>query len=432
MKVFVLILKYLAVVTAFMASASLLKPLSAAETTAETATEKSINVVLNVLPSIKPAFLPIFKQFELESGIKVIPQKFIEDDDFDKKMHQWLVEGKNTPDVLYGHNNMRLLKMAQIGVVHPVSHLWQKNDWFSKFRQEQINGLTFENEQYALPYSLYTWGLFYNKSITKKLGAVPQTWQAFKAYCQQLKNLGISPFPASKKQPYIAAAWFEYLVLRIHGLALFNQIMLGEIAFTDQRIQQVFIEWQDLINRGFYDTSYYKMRWEQYLPYFLRNKIGFVLMGSPLGSRIFNEDLKQKVEFMPFPKISDIPKYETAPSNIFFIAANSKKINYSEQFLEFISQVEIQSQLNSVLQTSPARIGALTGNDKYAQQGIASIDGAQGLSPFFDRGAEPEFERKAVISFAKFLKTGDIKQLTNELETLRLIVYTDKHLTLNH
>jgi len=157
------------------------------------------------------------------------------------------------------------------------------------------------------------------------------------------------------------------------------------------------------------------MRWEQYLPYFLRDEIGFVLMGTQLGSRIFDQDIKQEVEFMPFPKIKDIPKYETAPSNVFFIAANSKKISFSEQFIEYMSQIKIQNVLSTFLHTSPARLGAKTGSDKYALQGFDSINNAQGLSPFFDRGAEPDFERQAVVSFAKFLKTGDIEQLTQEL-----------------
>ncbi len=99
-------------------------------------------------------------------------------------------------------------------------------------------------------------------------------------------------------------------------------------------------------------------------------------MGTPLGSRIFDKDIQEEVEYMSFPKINDIPKYETAPSNVFFIAANSKKIKYSEQFIEFISQADIQHQLSTFLHTSPARLGVKTGKDKYAQQGIASINTA--------------------------------------------------------
>ncbi len=394
--------------------------------------EKSITIVLNVLPSVKSAFLPVFKEFEQETGIKVIPQKFIEDYDFEEKMNQWLIEKTDTPDVLFGHNGMRLQKMAQLGAVHPITKLWKKNNWYSKFREEQIEGSSYENNQYALPYSIYTWGLFYKRSITEKLGPVPENWHEFKEYCQQLKDIGIAPFPASMQQPYIASAWFEYFVLRMHGLEFFNQTMLGEVSYKDVKIQQVLIEWQDLINRGFYDTSYFHMRWEEYLPYFLRDKIGFVLMGTPLASRIFDEDIRQQVDFIAFPKINDIPKYETAPSNVFFIASNSKKIHYSEQFLEFVSQKEIQNTLSSFLHTSPARLDASPGKDKYAQQGIASINDARGLSPFFDRGAKPEFEREAVVSFAKFLITGDVKQLTAELESLRLAVYDKNILSKNH
>jgi multiple sugar transport system substrate-binding protein len=387
------------------------------------ANEKSITIVLNVLPSVRTAFVPIFKQFETETGIKVIPQKFVEDFDFEEQMDRWLIKGENTPDVLYGHNNMRLQKMAEYGVVHPITHLWKKNQWDLVFRPEFVDGVSYADEQYGLPYAVYTWGLFYKRSLTYKIGPVPTTWKEFKAYCRKLKAMGIAPFPASEKQPYIAAAWFEYLILRMHGLELFNQVLSGQVSFHNSAIQEVLIEWKELIDEGFFDTFYYKMRWQQYLPYFLRDKIGFVLMGTPLASRIFDQNVRDEVEFMEFPKIKSIDKYETAPSNVFFIAANSKKISYSEQFLEFISQTEIQTKLSTSLHTSPARIDAITGNDKYAQQGIASINSADGLSPFFDRGAEPKFERLAVKSFAKFLKTADVKQLTDELESARFLSY---------
>lgn len=385
--------------------------------------DKTLKIVLNVNPSIRPSFIPIFRQFYDETGIRIIPQQFVEDYNFEKNMERWLVEGVDTPDVLYGHNNMRLQKMAELGVIHNISDLWLKHDWYSSFREELIEGSSYANEQYGIPYSMYTWGLFYHKSLTDKLGPVPQDWKAFKTFCRKLKGLGVSPFPASQKQPYIAAAWFEYLMLRMHGLALFSQVMTGQLSFTNVKIQEVLVEWKSLIDEGFFDTKYYDMRWEQYLPYFLRKKIGFVLMGSPLGSRIFDDSLKRQIEFMPFPKIRKIAKYETAPSNVFFIAQNSSKKIYAEQFIEFISQTHIQNKLTNLLQTSPANLNATVGKDKYALQGHASIQDAKGLSPFFDRGAEPKFERLAVVSFAKFLKTGDVEALTNELESARLLSY---------
>ena len=46
------------------------------------------------------------------------------------------------------------------------------------------------------------------------------------------------------------------------------------------------------------------------------------------------------IGFMPFPKISDIPTYENAPTDVFFIPKNTKKIKEATEFLKFIARAK--------------------------------------------------------------------------------------------
>jgi len=303
--------------------------------------------------------------------------------------------------------------------VHAIDDIWAEQDFEKQFRRELIDGLTFNGNRFAVPYSVYTWGIFYRKSVLKPFGPVPTTWDEFIAYCHKLKKAGIAPFPASMKQPYIASAWFEYLMLRVHGLALFEELMSGSLSFRDERVQLVLTRWQEMLENDLFTTDYYDLRWEEYLPYFFRGKMAFVLMGSPLASRIYGDGLKIDVEFMAFPKISNIPRYETAPSDVFFIAQNSEKKKQAEQFIRFISQARAQQYLSDFLHVSPANLTSTNIKGKYSSQSSKILASAKGLSPFFDRGTSPMFEKKATVSFAMFLKHQNTEQLTNELEAAR-------------
>ncbi len=386
----------------------------------------TVTVALNSSATIRSAFLPLFKDFEAQTNIRVKIVRYSDDNEFDANMERWLVQGIDTPDVLYGHNSQRLLSMAAKGLVYPITELWNKNAWQEKFRPELIDWVSHKDEIYALPYGYYTWGLFFKRSLTERFGPVPTTWQAFIEYCQKLKQAGISPFPSSDKQPWIAAAWFEYLVLRMHGLKLFEQIVAGEVSFHDQQLQSVFIKWQQMIKLGLFSSEFSQYRWEEYLPHFLRGELGFILMSTNLGSRIFDKQTIEAVDFMAFPKISDIPRYETGPANVFFIAKNCPNKSNAEKLLTFFAQAQVQSQLAQYLYASPARSDGTILGGKYTAAGHKTLTEAKGISPFFDRAAKPEFEKIAVVAFADFIKNGDINALTQTLELARLQVYSDK------
>ena len=186
--------------------------------------QEQVTISLNVIPTVRNAFYPIFTQFEQETGTLVVP-KFVNDFTFSQSMERWSEKETTPPDILFGHNGERLKALVDQGVVHSIEHLWVDNNWENQFRPELISGLLVKGKRYAVPFSVYTWGFFYKKSTIEKFGPVPEKWSEFIAYCHQLKSAGIAPFIATEEQPYIAAAWFEYLILRMYGLDLFNQVI---------------------------------------------------------------------------------------------------------------------------------------------------------------------------------------------------------------
>lgn len=379
----------------------------------------TISLSVHISPAAKAAFFPLIQQFEQQSGIKVKIVKYTKDDEFEQLNNRWLVDGIDSPDILYAHASHRFHQQIKAGYAHSISHLWQKHLWEEKFATKLIDWVSYQGQIYGLPYVKATWGFFYKTSLTERFGEVPQQWQEFITYCQTLKDAGITPFNASKKQPWIATAWFEYFILRQYGIGLFNEIIAGEINYHDPRIQHVLNLWADLIARGFFNYDYNKMRWSDSLPLFHRQRFAFFFMSQRLSSDLVSQALIDNTQYMAFPKMADIPRYESTPTLVFFISKHSKNKLKAERFLTFLATSEAQKHIAEQYHMLPANNKSSEFNNKFSIKGFEIASHAADVSPFFDRATAPEFEKIAVKAFGQFLQDGNVYQLTETLEQAR-------------
>lgn len=381
--------------------------------------QKILTIKLNNAPTVRNVFLPLFKEFEQETGIKVIPLHYIHDDEF-KDFIKSSFNGKvPLPDILNGLASEPLYSIIQNDLIHPITHLWKKHHWQASFPDKITSWVSHNNEIYALPYTKYTWGIFYRKSFLQKFGTPPNEWDEFLLYCEKIKQLGIDLFPSVEKQPWITAAWFEYLILRIHGIDFFNSITQGTVSFHDKRIQDVFFKWKELIDKGYFTRKYKSYTWEQQLPHFLRNKFAFMFMSSSLARRIYDPEVLADTQFIPFPKISNIPKYESSPASVFFISKQSSNKADAEKFLTFIAKPEIQNTIAKGLFSVPIHSNSKIIHPPISMNSYNILASAKDISPFFDRAMNENFSKISLNAFVKFIGSGNIQMLTNTLESAR-------------
>ena len=218
-------------------SSSVMAPSSVADASSVAG---EIEVALLLTPKQRSSFTQIFKKFSKETGIKVTTVART-DAEYKEYLPIWLLEGNNTPDILYWQASQRLFFYAEKEVIQPITELWNENHFDENFSHVK-NGVTYKGDIYALPFSYYHWGMFYRKSLIEKYGGVPQTWEAFIAQCEEMKKDGITPLGIGTKNSWPAAAWFDYINLRINGLKFHQQVLTGKISFHDQRLQNVLIE----------------------------------------------------------------------------------------------------------------------------------------------------------------------------------------------
>ena len=379
-----------------------------------------IKVAILLTPKQRSPYAEIFRQFSKETGIKVTTVART-DAEYKAYLPLWLLEGKQTPDIIYWQASKRLFFYAEKGVLQPITELWNENHFDENFSHVK-NAVTYQDEIYALPFSYYHWGLFYRKGLIEKYGGVAQTWEDFIAQCAAMKKDGIIPIGIGTKNSWPAAAWFDYINLRINGLPFHQQLLDGAISFYDPRLQNVLFEWKKLIDKGFFNKDNNALAWDGVLPKFYRDRIAFTLIGNFAVSKFPKRKIAE-IGFMPFPKIKAIPLYEEAPMDVFMIARNTKNLKAAELFIKFMARADIQSQHNKQLGYLSVNKSATVGQDPFTQAGVSLLKQADGMTQYFDRDTLPAFAEKAVPLFAEFINTGNLQEITEKLEQARQEVF---------
>ena len=65
-----------------------------------------------------------------------------------------------------------------------------------------------------------------------------------------LKKAGITPVAIGGRDAWTLAGWFDYLDLRLNGNAFHQQLMAGDVPYTDPRVKKVYTTWKSLISRS--------------------------------------------------------------------------------------------------------------------------------------------------------------------------------------
>ncbi|WP_159084187.1 ABC transporter substrate-binding protein [Saccharobesus litoralis] len=372
----------------------------------------------------RPALQNVFYDFQAASGIKIKVSAYAALDDFRNERIGYSLIRNNGADIIFTHSAGRLMAKVNKGLVTDITSLWDELNLQQAIHSQLLPHVSLNNRYFALPYKFTTWGLFYHQNLTTQFGPVPQTWPEFVEYCIKLKNHGWHVFPSNSKQPWVATSWFEHIILRTQGADLLYQIASGEKSFYDSDVRQAFVKWKELIDHDLFSYGWYEERWEKTLPLLLRKKLAFIFSGS---SYMVNNAQKfengHKIKRVSFPKIADIPRYESAPVEAFFINARSKKQKLAKQFIKYLANKDVQTSIAQKLHAIPAHKHAQLGENPILKQDIDAFKTSVAVTPFFDRLAEPKFEKYVQPLLVEFLKNGDIDKTLHDLEQVRLRFY---------
>jgi multiple sugar transport system substrate-binding protein len=141
--------------------------------------------------------------------------------------------------------------------------------------------------------------------------------------------------------------------------------------------------------------------------------------------RNFPQDVRDKIEFMPFPEIRrGIGRYEDAPMNTIHVPAGARNKADAKRFLAFVLRPDVQEALNRDMLQIPVNLRAAVVDERFIRQGRELLARADGLAQYFDRDTSDDLANIAMKGFQEFMLYPDrVDAILQAIERARSRIY---------
>ena len=358
-----------------------------------------------------------------ENAMQPVEHSIVAHEDFKQAIRAYLT-AEPSPDVLTWFAGNRARFFIDKGLIAPLSDMWVENG-FNESYAPGFNALaTVGEDQYFMPTSYYWWAIYYSKSAFAEAGieAAPETWDGLLATCDTLNEAGYAPFTIGTKYRWTAAAWFDYLNMRINGPQFHLDLMLLNESYTDERVVAVFEAWNQLFEHNCFIEDPAAYSWQEALDFMVQGEAAMYLMGGFITDS-YPDELEEDLDFFRFPVINpDVLIGEDAPTDGYFVSNNARNLDGAMDFMAFLGSQAVQQMAFDDMGRLPTRTDVdISAADAPTQKGIDLIQTADFIVQFYDRDTTPPMADAGMAGFMAFWDNpGDIASILEELEAERV------------
>jgi multiple sugar transport system substrate-binding protein/raffinose/stachyose/melibiose transport system substrate-binding protein len=307
--------------------------------------------------------------------------------------------------------------------------VWESEGWNEDYPKGFRAMSEVDGKAYFLPSNWYWWAVFYRKSILEENGITPpETWDELLTACDTLNEAGIIPITIGTKYRWTAAAWFDYINMRLNGPEFHLNLMLGKESYEDPRVKGVFEKWTELFEHNCFIDDAAAYSWQDALDPFNRGDAAMYLMGQFISDSVA-EEVKDDLDFFRFPIIDpSMPIGEDAPTDGYFMSVNAKNAEGGKKFLAFLGSEEVQTIMVKELGRLPvhSKVDKSLFNAEQ-QKGIELIQGADLVLQFYDRDTTPEMADAGMNGMMAFWDDPEaIDDILADLEAVRQEVFAEE------
>ena len=359
-----------------------------------------------------------------------VEHSIINHEDFKQAIRAYLVADP-APDVMTWFAGNRARFFIDKGLIMDISDVWEEEGWNEDYPKGFRAMSEVDGKAYFLPSSWYWWAMFYRKSIFEENGiAPPETWDELLTACDTLNEAGITPIAIGTKFRWTAAAWFDYINMRLNGPEFHLNLMLGKEKYDDPRVKAVFEKWNELFEHNCFLPNAAAYDWNEAVKFMSSGESAMYLMGQFIAdSPELSDEAKADLDFFRFPIINPaMPIGEDAPTDGFFMSANAKNAEGGKKFVAFMGSVEAQTIMVKELGRLPVHSKVDQALFTPMQQkGIELIQGADLVLQFYDRDTTPEMAEAGMNAFMAFWDDPTIvDDLLEDLEATRQEVFVEE------
>jgi multiple sugar transport system substrate-binding protein len=374
-------------------------------------------------PAPRAAWTAAVDQFQRENADIEVQLNIYDHESYKKAIRNWLTGAP--PDVLFWFAGYRMRQFAAPGLLEDVSDLFTP-ELKGALHPSVVEHVSVGGRQFGMPYTMYQVGLYYRRDLLAAAGVTGPiyAWPQLVAACERLRTNGLEPIAIGTKDLWPAAAWFDYLDLRLNGLTFHMQLMQGRVRYTDARLRRVFSHWRQLVDRGCFSRHHASSSWQESQALLYEGKATMMLIGNFIVAN-FPEAVRDRMDFMAFPVIeAGVGRFEDAPINTIHIPAGARNKSEARRFLAFVARADVQEALNKGMLQLPVHRRAAPAPDRFLVKGRALLGGADGLAQYFDRDTSEDLANVAMKGFQEFMLHPDrLERILGTIEGARGRIY---------
>ncbi|MEM9954649.1 MAG: extracellular solute-binding protein [Chloroflexota bacterium] len=334
------------------------------------------------------------------------------------------LNGDNVPDVFSASLGGNLRAYIEAGLIADITDLWEENGWDDIFPASVKAMASVDGRQYFVPQAIQWNGIFYRTDVFESAGLEPPTtWDELLLTCDTLHEAGIQPFvmPANATWPPPMGFWFSHINMRLNGPDFHEQLMRGEIAYTDPRVREVFTYHDQLFAHNCFAENASSINYNQMVSTWNSGNAAMNAHGEWLYEFI-SENAKDNTGFIRFPIIDEtVPLGELVPMYGAFMSANTAYPEIARAFLVQIAGVDSQTDNMNTIRRLPSNllvdISAL--RPIYAD-GLTLIQEAEYLSPLIGSNTNPQVAQSLYGLLSNYwLNPSQIDTLLANIEATR-------------
>ena len=336
----------------------------------------------------------------------------------------------DAPDLANWYAANRMKPFVEAGLFADITDVWDTNG-LNESLASSILSSTIDGKKYAIPYTYYQWGIYYNRDAYKAAGieapgAEGVTWEQFLANCETFKAAGIDCVTTGSSALWPVAGIFDYVSMRTNGYQFHSDLAAGKISWTAPETRAVFAELAKL--QPYVTANHAAIDWQDAAAIFVQNKAANYVMGN-FAVGVFKEGgmTNDNLGFMIFPEITaGIPRAEEAPTDTIHLTSGAKNPDDAKKFLAFVASADAQTKYNAAVDQLPTNKNSTVDSaDPFRTAGFASLSSATGgIAQFWDRDAEAEYAKAGMEGFQRFLVQPEaLEEILANLEATRLRLY---------
>ena len=358
-----------------------------------------------------------------------VNHSIIAHEDFKQAIRAYLTADP-APDVLTWFAGNRTRFFIDKGLVMDITSMWDDN----KFNDVYAPGFqalaSYKDKKYFLPTAYYWWAIYYRPSLFEKAGVdkPPETWDELLTTCDKLNAVGITPFTIGARFRWPAAAWFDYLNMRLNGPQFHIDLTDLKVPYTDPKVKAVFEKWKELIDHRCFIEDPAAYDWQEALPMMTEGKAAMYLMGQFVVDS-YPDEMENDLDFFRFPIIDpNMPIGEDAPTDGFFLAATARNPEGAQAFLAYLGSKEVQQKAFDEMGRLPTRTDVdISKATAPTQKGIQLIQSADFIAQFYDRDTTPPMAEAGMDGFMRFWDDpSQIDQILADIEAERLRILEEE------